>query len=42
MGWNQALIALQGLDAAMFPRLVDTWGPIAATAPGTPVATGAI
>lgn len=32
MGWNQALIALQGLDAAMFPRLVDTWGPIAATA----------
>ena len=29
MGWNQALIAEQGLDAAMFPRLVDTWGPIA-------------
>jgi len=32
MGWNQALIALQGLDAATFPRLVDTWGPIAVTA----------
>jgi glycerol kinase len=31
MGWNQALIAHQGLDPAMFPRLVDTWGPIAET-----------
>ena len=33
MGWNQRLIALQGLDAVAFPRLVDTWGPIAETAP---------
>ena len=33
MDWNQALIALQSLDAATFPRLVDTWGPIAETAP---------
>jgi len=32
MGWNQALIAYQGLDAAMFPALVDTWGPIGVTA----------
>jgi len=31
MGWNQALIDHQGLDAAMFPRLVDTWGPVAET-----------
>jgi len=33
MGWNQGLIGHQGLDAAMFPRLVDTWGVIAETAP---------
>jgi glycerol kinase len=40
MGWNQALIDHQDLDAAMFPRLVDTWGAIAETAPavlGRPV-----
>src|SRR6202044_261335 len=40
MGWNQALIDHQGLDAAMFPRLVDTWGAIAETTPavlGRPV-----
>jgi len=30
-GWNEALIAHQGLDAAMFPQLVDTWGPMATT-----------
>ena len=40
MGWNQALMAHQGLDEAMFPRLADTWGPIATTAPaflGAPI-----
>jgi glycerol kinase len=26
MGWNEALIAHQGLDPASFPKLVDTWG----------------
>jgi glycerol kinase len=31
MGWNAALIAHQRLDPALFPRLVDTWGPIAET-----------
>ena len=31
-GWNRALIAHQGLDEALFPRLVDTWGPIGVTA----------
>jgi glycerol kinase len=31
MGWNQALISHQGLDPAMFPRLVDTWGQLAQT-----------
>jgi len=31
MGWNEALIGHQRLDAAMFPQLVDTWGPIAET-----------
>jgi glycerol kinase len=31
MGWNQALIAHQGLDPSTFPKLVDTWGPIAET-----------
>ena len=30
MGWNRPLIAHQGLDAAMFPQLVDTWGRLAA------------
>ncbi|MGI8841540.1 MAG: FGGY family carbohydrate kinase [Caulobacteraceae bacterium] len=33
LDWNHALIAHQGLDEAMFPRLVDTWGPIGVTAP---------
>src|ERR1700722_17736353 len=33
MGGNQALINHQSLDAAMFPRLVDTWGPLAETTP---------
>jgi glycerol kinase len=32
MGWNAALIAHQGLDVAMFPHIVDTWGAIAETA----------
>ena len=32
MSWNSALIDHQGLDEALFPRLVDTWGPIATTA----------
>ncbi|HEY5070437.1 MAG TPA: FGGY family carbohydrate kinase [Caulobacteraceae bacterium] len=31
LSWNAALIARQGLDEAMFPRLVDTFGPIAIT-----------
>lgn len=33
LGWNGALIAHQGLDDRMFPRLVDTFGPIAVTDP---------
>ncbi len=33
LGWNTALIDLQGLDLTMFPRLTDTWGPMATTAP---------
>ena len=33
MSWNQALIAHQGLDPAMFPRVVDTWGSLALTPP---------
>jgi glycerol kinase len=28
LGWNRALLELQGLDEAILPRLVDTWGPI--------------
>ena len=32
LGWNEALIAHQGLDAASFPKLVDTWGVMGATA----------
>jgi glycerol kinase len=28
LGWNAALIDHQGLDPAIFPALVDTWGPI--------------
>ena len=31
LGWNRALLDLQGLDEAILPRLVDTWGPIGAT-----------
>src|SRR5665213_3018685 len=31
LSWNAGLIAHQGLDPAMFPTLVDTWGPIADT-----------
>jgi glycerol kinase len=31
MGWNGGLIAHQRLDQALFPRLVDTWGPIGVT-----------
>jgi glycerol kinase len=40
LGWNQTLIAHQQLDPAMFPALVDTWGPIGETVPsvlGRPV-----
>jgi len=33
MGWNRGLIAHQGLDEAMFPRLADTWGTLGVTAP---------
>ena len=33
MGWNQALIAHQRLDPAIFPRMVDTWGNLAETSP---------
>ena len=33
MGWNEALIDHQHLDAGLFPTLVDTWGPIGETAP---------
>jgi len=32
--WNLRLIDHQGLDPAMFPTLVDTWGPIGMTAAG--------
>ena len=43
LGWNQRLIDHQGLDPAMFPILVDTWGPIGVTDPAvfgaaTPIA----
>lgn len=31
-GWSQSLIGLQGLDEAIFPRLVDSWGTLAHTA----------
>jgi glycerol kinase len=31
MGWSAALIDHQGLDPALFPTLVDTWGPIGRT-----------
>ncbi|HZC15129.1 MAG TPA: FGGY family carbohydrate kinase, partial [Caulobacteraceae bacterium] len=35
MGWNRALLDLQGLDEAILPALVDTWGPIGTTARAT-------
>jgi glycerol kinase len=38
MGWNEALIAHQGLDPRSFPTLVDTWGPLGVT---TKAAVGA-
>jgi glycerol kinase len=28
LDWNRALLELQGLDEAILPSLVDTWGPI--------------
>jgi glycerol kinase len=31
MGWNRTLLDLQGLDEAILPRLVDTWGAIGTT-----------
>jgi glycerol kinase len=31
MGWNRELLALQGADEAILPRLVDTWGALAMT-----------
>ena len=31
LGWNERLIDYQGLDPAMFPALVDTWGAIGMT-----------
>ncbi len=31
LGWNARLIDHQNLDGAMFPTLVDTWGPIGVT-----------
>ncbi|HEX5776268.1 MAG TPA: FGGY family carbohydrate kinase, partial [Caulobacteraceae bacterium] len=31
LGWNEALIGHQGLDAASFPKLVDTWGVMGTT-----------
>lgn len=34
LGWNAALLALQGIDEAVLPRLVDTWGPIGSTTRG--------
>jgi glycerol kinase len=32
LGWNEMLIGHQGLDAASFPTLVDTWGVMGTTA----------
>ncbi|MFI4973675.1 MAG: FGGY family carbohydrate kinase [Caulobacterales bacterium] len=34
MAWNQVLLDLQGVDEAVLPRLVDSWGPIATTSRG--------
>jgi glycerol kinase len=33
LGWNERLIAHQGLDPAAFPALVDTWGEMGVTDP---------
>lgn len=33
MGWNETLVDHQRLDPALFPTLVDTWGPIGVAAP---------
>jgi glycerol kinase len=32
LGWNKALLGLQAIDEAVLPSLVDTWGPLGATA----------
>lgn len=32
-GWNPDLISHQGLDAALFPAIADSWGPIGQTDP---------
>jgi glycerol kinase len=32
LGWNRTLLELQGLDEAILPSLVDTWGPIGTSA----------
>lgn len=42
-GWNEGLIALQGLDPGIFPRLVDSWGVVGEAHPrafgaATPIA----
>ena len=37
-GWNEALLAYQRLPATMFPRLTDSWGTIARTRGGVPIA----
>jgi glycerol kinase len=45
MGWNGALIDLQGLDPASFPTLVDTWGALGMTSKavmGAEIPLGAI
>jgi glycerol kinase len=31
MGWNRTLLDLQGIDEAILPRLVDTWGAVGTT-----------
>jgi glycerol kinase len=44
-GWNAAVLELQGLDAACFPRIVDSSGPLGKTAKavfGAEVTLGAI
>jgi glycerol kinase len=34
-GWDAALLAHQGLPESLFPRQVESWGPIATTDPAT-------